>query len=125
MKIKLNTILVANAIFRNIIDNDTDNKIDSTFKFKLLTMLKDMSNSVSAFEEIRNEKIKEYGAINEENGQYYIDEKSDNVKKFNEELLKLVDEEVDININKIKINDAIKYGLNSYTMQNLIEIIEP
>lgn len=125
MKIKLNTVLTANAIFRNIIDNDTENKIDSVFKFKLLTMLKEMSNSVTTFEEIRNEKIKEYGTIDDESGQYQIDQKSEDFKKFNDELLNLVDEEVEINISKIKLNDAIKYGLNSYTLQNILDIIEP
>lgn len=125
MKIKLNTVLTANTIFRNIIDNDKDNTIDSVFKFKLLSMLKEMTNAVTTFEEVRNEKIQKYGSLDKETGQYKIDENSENFKKINEELLELVNEEVDVNISKIKLDDAIRNGLNSYLLQNLIEIIEP
>ena len=56
MKIKLGTVLDLNAMLKAIIDN-TELKIDSLLKFKLLGILKNIEIPVNNFETIRNENI--------------------------------------------------------------------
>ena len=58
MKIKLGIVLDLNAMLKVIIDN-TELKIDSLLKFKLLGILKNIEIPVNNFETIRNEKIRE------------------------------------------------------------------
>ena len=58
MKIKLGIVLELNNMLKAIIDN-TELKIDSLLKFKLLGMLKNREIPVNNFEAVRNEKIRE------------------------------------------------------------------
>ena len=64
MKIKLGIVLDLNAMLKAIIDN-TELKIDSLLKFKLLGILKNIEIPVNNFEAVRNEKIREYGKEND------------------------------------------------------------
>ena len=65
---KLKEILNLNQVIKLIIDNK-ELKIDSLLKFRLLGILKDIEPSVSNFEIIRNENIREFGQpVNDENG---------------------------------------------------------
>ena len=59
MTIKLATVLQLNNLLKSIIDN-TELKIDSLFKFRLLGIMKNIENPVNNFETIRNYKIREY-----------------------------------------------------------------
>ena len=127
MKIKLGNILEINNVLKSIIDN-TELKIDALFKFKLLGIMKSFEIPIANFEVIRNDKIKEYGKeLEDENGNKSIgidaDDK-DAIAKFSEDINKVIESEVDVNINKLKSVDVFDKGLPADYLIRLYPIIE-
>ena len=127
MKIKLGNILEINNVLKSIIDN-TELKIDALFKFKLLGIMKSFEIPIANFEVIRNEKIKEYGKeLEDENGNKSIGidaNDKDAIAKFSEDINKVIDSEVDINIEKLKAIDVFDKGLPTEYLVKLYPIIE-
>ena len=127
MKIKLGNVLEINNVLKQIIDN-TELKIDALFKFKLLGIMKSFEVPIANFNVIRDEKIKEYGKETEdENGNKSIgisvDDK-DAIAKFSKDINKVIDSEVDVNINKLKSIDVFDKGLSADYLVRLYPIIE-
>ena len=127
MKIKLGNILEINNVLKSIIDN-TELKIDALFKFKLLGIMKSFEIPIANFEIIRNEKIKEYGKeLEDENGNKSIGidvNDKETVDKFSKDINKVIDSEVDVNINKLKSVDVFDKGLSADYLVRLYPIIE-
>ena len=127
MKIKLGNILEINNVLKSIIDN-TELKIDALFKFKLLGIMKSFEIPIANFEVIRNEKIKEYGKeLEDENGNKSIGidaNDKETVDKFSKDINKVIDSEVDVNINKLKSVDVFDKGLPADYLVRLYPIIE-
>ena len=127
MKIKLGNVLEINNVLKLIIDN-TELKIDALFKFKLLGIMKSFEIPIANFEVIRNEKIKEYGKeLEDENGNKSIGISVDDkeaIAKFSEDINKVIDSEVDVNINKLKSVDVFDKGLPADYLVKLYPIIE-
>lgn len=127
MMIKLGNILEINNVLKSIIDN-TELKIDALFKFKLLGIMKSFEVPIANFEVIRNEKIKEYGKETEdENGNKSIGIDVDNkdaISKFSEDINKVIESELDVNINKLKSVDVFDKGLSADYLVRLYPIIE-
>ena len=123
MTIKLATVLQLNNLLKSIIDN-TELKIDSLFKFRLLGIMKNIENPVNNFETIRNDKIREYGKEDEEGNIGISKEDIDALKKFTEDMDKIVDSDVEINIQKLKASDVFDKGLPADYLVGLYPIIE-
>lgn len=127
MKIKLGNILEINNVLKSIIDN-TELKIDALFKFKLLGIMKNIEVPIANFEVIRNEKIKEYGKeLEDENGNKSIGidaNDKDAIVKFSEDINKVIESEVDVNIEKLKAIDVFDKGLPTEYLVKLYPIIE-
>lgn len=127
MKIKLGNVLEINNVLKSIIDN-TELKIDALFKFKLLGIMKNIEVPIANFEVIRNEKIKEYGKeLEDENGNKSIGidaNDKDAIVKFSEDINKVIESEVDVNINKLKSIDVFDKGLSADYLVRLYPIIE-
>lgn len=123
MTIKLATVLQLNNLLKSIIDN-TELKIDSLFKFRLLGIMKNIENPVNNFETIRNDKIQEYGKEDEEGNIGISKEDVDALKKFTEDMDKIVDSDVEINIQKLKASDVFDKGLPADYLVGLYPIIE-
>ena len=127
MKIKLGNVLEINNVLKSIIDN-TELKIDALFKFKLLGIMKNIEVPIANFEVIRNEKIKEYGKeLEDENGNKSIGIDANDkeiVDKFSEDINKVIESEVDINIEKLKAIDVFDKGLPTEYLVKLYPIIE-
>ena len=127
MKIKLGNILEINNVLKSIIDN-TELKIDALFKFKLLGIMKSFETPIANFEVIRNEKIKEYGKeLEDENGNKSIGidaNDKDAIAKFSEDINKVIDSEVEVNIEKLKAIDVFDKGLPTEYLVKLYPIIE-
>lgn len=127
MKIKLGNILEINNVLKSIIDN-TELKIDALFKFKLLGIMKSFEIPIANFEVIRNDKIKEYGKeLEDENGNKSIGIDTDDkeaIAKFSEDINKVIESEVDVNINKLKSIDVFNKGLPADYLVRLYPIIE-
>ena len=123
MKLKLREVLNLNQILKIIID-DSESKIDSLLKFKLLGIMKSIEPLVQNFEIIRNEKINEYGEPTDDGRVQISVENKDAIKKFNEDINKLASEEVSINITKFKPSDIFDKGLKAEYLIGLYPIIE-
>ena len=127
MKIKLGNILEINNVLKQIIDN-TELKIDALFKFKLLGIMKSFEIPIANFEVIRNDKIKEYGKeLEDENGNKSIGinaNDKDTIVKFSEDINKVIESEVNVNINKLKSVDVFDKGLPADYLVRLYPIIE-
>ena len=127
MKIKLGNVLEINNVLKSIIDN-TELKIDALFKFRLLGIMKNLEVPIANFNVIRDEKIKEYGKeLEDENGNKSIGidaNDKDAIAKFSEDINKVIDSEVDINIEKLKAIDVFDKGLPTEYLVKLYPIIE-
>ena len=127
MKIKLGNILEINNVLKSIIDN-TELKIDALFKFRLLGIMKNLEVPIANFNVIRDEKIKEYGKeLEDENGNKSIGidaNDKDAIAKFSEDINKVIDSEIDVNIEKLKAIDVFDKGLPTEYLVKLYPIIE-
>ena len=127
MKIKLGNVLEINNVLKQIIDN-SELKIDALFKFRLLGIMKNLEVPIANFNVIRDEKIKEYGKeLEDENGNKSIGisvEDKDAIAKFSEDINKVIDSEVDVNIEKLKAIDVFDKGLPTEYLVKLYPIIE-
>ena len=123
MKIKLETVLDLNAMLKAIIDN-TELKIDSLLKFKLLGILKNIEIPVNNFEAIRNEKIREYGKENDEGNIGISADDKESMEKFTNDLNEVINSEVEVNIQKLKATDVFDKGLPAEYLVGLYSIIE-
>lgn len=124
MKMKLNDILLLNNTLKSIIDNDKDLKIDSLFKFKLLGIMKIFELPITNFNIIKNEKIREYGK-EDENGNIAISkDDTECLKKFTEDLNKVINSNVEVNIEKLKVKDVFSAGIPAEYLVGLYEIME-
>ena len=127
MKIKLGNVLEINNVLKQTIDN-TELKIDALFKFRLLGIMKNLEVPIANFNVIRDEKIKEYGKeLEDENGNKSIGidaNDKDAIAKFSEDINKVIDSEVDVNIEKLKAIDVFDKGLPTEYLVKLYPIIE-
>ena len=123
MKIKLGIVLELNNMLKAIIDN-TELKIDSLLKFKLLGILKNIEIPVNNFEAIRNEKIREYGKENDEGNIGISADDKESMEKFTNDLNEVINSEVEVNIQKLKATDVFDKGLPAEYLVGLYSIIE-
>ncbi len=123
MKIKLGNILEINNVLKQIIDN-TELKIDVLFKFKLLGIMKSFEILIANFEVIRNEKIREYGKENEDGNISISNDDKDAIEKFTKDLNKIIESEIEVNIQKLKPTDVFDKGLPADYLVRLYPIIE-
>lgn len=124
MKMKLSDILALNTALRDLIDNTNGLHIDTSLKFKFLGIIKSIEIPVTNFNIIRNDKIKEYGK-EDENGNIsipYDDEES--IKKFTEELNKVLLSDVKINIEQIDAETIFSAGIPYDYLVNLYPIMK-
>ena len=123
MKIKLGIVLELNNMLKAIIDN-TELKIDSLLKFKLLGILKNIEIPVNNFEAVRNEKIREYGKENDEGNIGISADDTESMEKFTNDLNEVINSEVEVNIQKLKAVDVFDKGLPADYLVGLYPIIE-
>lgn len=123
MKIKLNNVLELNNMLKAIIDN-TELKIDSLLKFKLLGILKNIEIPVNNFEAVRNEKIREYGKENDEGNIGISVDDTESMEKFTKDMNEVINSDVEVNIQKLKAVDVFDKGLPAEYLVGLYSIIE-
>ena len=129
MKMTLNEALVLNDILKTLIDSK-ELKISAIFKFKLLSIAKELENPVANFNIVRENKIMEYGTESEDEdgnklGYYGIKaDDTDAMEKFKKDLEELVQKEIDVNIQKLKVQEVFDAGVPSDYLVKLFNIIE-
>lgn len=125
----LNDVLALNDIVKQLIDNK-ELHIASVFKFRLLGIAKKLESNVENFNTIRENKIIEYGTeMEDENGNklgtYEIKiEDTEAVEKFKSDLDLFVTTEVDVDIQKLKIQEVFDAGVPADFLVKLYHIIE-
>ena len=122
-KIKLGIVLDLNTMLQAIIDN-TELKIDSLLKFKLLGILKNIEIPVNNFEAIRNEKIREYGKESDEGNISISADDTESIEKFTKDMNEDIISDVEVNIQKLKSVDVFDKGLPAEYLVGLYSIIE-
>lgn len=132
-------VLDYNKIIKAIIDNEKD--IDALVKFRLLGMCKQFEPIVANFETVRDEKIMQYGTITEDGSTGIIppnkedfnnDEEfekaqkefEETVAKFTDDLDKVLDSEIQIEIKKFKPEDVMDAGLPADYLLAIYDLIE-
>ena len=123
MKIKLGIVLDLNTMLKAIIDN-TELKIDSLLKFKLLGILKNIEIPVNNFEAIRNEKIREYGKESDEGNISISADDTESIEKFTKDMNEVINSDVEVYIQKLKSVDVFDKGLPAEYLVGLYSIIE-
>lgn len=120
---KLNDIINLYNAIKQVIDN-TEIKISTICKFRLLTNLKALETPISTFEILRNEKIKEYGTEKDDGSYGIAKENKEAFDKFSQELTILLSQDFSVQLTKIKAEDIIIEGINSDLLMALYPIIE-
>lgn len=121
--LKLSEVLNLNQTLKNIID-DKNMNMDSLFKFQLLGIMKTFEPYVTNFDIIRNEKVIEYGTKTDD-GKASIDQNDkEAMEKFMNDISKVVNGEVTINMAKLKAKDVFDKGLTAEYLVSLYPIIE-
>lgn len=123
MKMNLSEIIKLNSLIKTIIDN-TDLKIDSLLKFKLLGIMKTLEIPVGNFEKIRNEKIYEYGNTNENGNVEISKDDTEAMDKFMNDIDKLLSTDIEVNLPKLKTTDVFDKCLPADYLVGLYSIIE-
>lgn len=121
--LKLSELLQLNQTLKLIID-DTGAKTDALFKFKLLGIMKSIEPHVANFEIIRSEKITEYGEKTEDGHVAISPDNTEAIKKFNDDLSKVITSEVSVNIAKLKADEVFDKGVKTEYLIGLYPIIE-
>ncbi len=121
--LKLSDVLNLNQTLKAIID-DNNTKVDVLLKFKLLGIMKGLENHISNFEIIRNEKINEYGKETEDGNIGISKDDEESMQKFNNDLMKILNSEVTVSINKLKATDLFNKGVKAEYLIGLYSIIE-
>lgn len=104
MKIKASTIMSALGILRSI--DTTAMKLSVSYKVK--KVLNECEAAISGFEAKRKELAAEHGELNEEET-HYLFEAEGSEKAFQDALQEMLDDEVDIMINKIPLDLIDEY----------------
>ena len=121
-KLRFGEVLNLNYTLKEIID--TENYVDALFKFKLLGIMKSIKLFVDNFEEIRNGKIREYGKKTDD-GNFSISlENKEALEKFNNEIDSVINSEVTLNIEKLKVEEVFNKGVPADYLVGLFPIIE-
>lgn len=130
MEIKTGQVISIYNILQDIIDNNKD--VDSSIKFKFLLTMNELTNVVSNFEKMRNEKINELGKdteIEDENGEKRIvkaiDEDDVEARKnFSDTMNEIINSDIEVNIQKFKSDEIFNKGITSQQLVCLLPIIE-
>lgn len=120
---KLANVIKLNNTIKAIIDN-SDIKVEALFKYKLLGILNDLESHINNFEIIRNEKIREYGKETDDGKVEISSKNADAIKKFNNDMISVLNSEITININKLKAEEVFDKGVKAEYLTGLYPIIE-
>ena len=115
-KIKLNTLLNAKQAIEKLMKQD----LPVMVSFKISQFVKRYNREYTVFMEKKKKLFEEYGE--EKNGQFTI--KKENNKQFNEDIKKLLDTEVTLEVEKIKLVSLATIKLSPMDINNLEMLIE-
>ncbi len=115
-KIKLNTLLNAKQAIEKLMKQD----LPVMVSFKISQFVKRYNREYTVFIEKKKKLFEEYGE--EKDGQFTI--KKENSEQFNEDIEKLLDIEVTLEVEKIKLISLATIKLSPMDLNNLEILIE-
>lgn len=122
IKLKLGEVININQTLKEIVDGDT--KLDPLFKFRLLGIMKAMEGHVANFDVIRNDKIREYGTTDENGNVSIPNDNKEALSKFFNDINGIATTDVTVMMDKLKVEDVIKYISGSDNLLKLYPIME-
>jgi tRNA A37 threonylcarbamoyladenosine modification protein TsaB len=111
MKVKISKLTVAIPSLKFLAEQTTQAKT----AYKLAKFLNAVSSELDIAETTRKNLIKTYNLENKES----LEENSDNLENFKQEMTKLMDEEVEINMEPLSINELGGMPISVSHMMNL------
>ncbi|MHA2013298.1 MAG: hypothetical protein ACTSWG_13090 [Candidatus Helarchaeota archaeon] len=100
MKIKLSLLINSINSLNELIKKDLPIKV----AYALSKNIKKINDEMRAFEDIKNKLFEKYGEDIEEKGKKFKRIKEENLKIYQEELNKIIDDVCEIDIHKVKID---------------------
>lgn len=136
---KVKEILDYNRIIKSIIDNAQD--VNALVKFRMLGMLKQFEPIVANFEQVRGEKITQYGTVSEDGTIGIFKPKEEDfeseddyasamqnyqeaINNVSTDLDEILDSEADVQIKKFKYTDIMDAGLPTDYLVAIYDLIE-
>lgn len=120
IRISLNDILNATETFKVIMQQS----VKGSLAFKIARLARELDKEMITFNEERQKLFQKYGE-KDENGELVIDENniikfpSENIDLINEELNSLLSTEVEVNADKLPVNEVDQFELTPQQMMNI------
>lgn len=120
IRISLNDILNATETFKVIMQQS----VKGSLAFKIARLARELDKEMTTFNEERQKLFQKYGE-KDENGELVIDENniikfpSENIDLINEELNSLLSTEVEVNADKLPVNEVDQFELTPQQMMNI------
>lgn len=134
----VNSIITYDRVIKDIIDNS---KLDGLVKFKFLQIAKQFEPIVSDFQKVRDELISKIGSQLDNGSVGILEPKKDDydtdaayqdavktyteqVEEFQKQLTPILNEEVSVDIKKIKADVIMNSGISSEALLVIFDLIE-
>ena len=120
IRISLNDILNATETFKVIMQQS----VKGSLAFKIARLARELDKEMTTFNEERQKLFQKYGE-KDENGELVIDENNiikfppENIDLINEELNSLLSTEVEVNADKLPVNEVDQFELTPQQMMNI------
>lgn len=126
--VKLNDILNSEETLKKLMDVSMKGKV----AYKLARIAREVDKESQLFSDERNKLIEKYAERDEEgnykpneDGQIYIDTKNlEKVGQFSNELSELLETEIEVNVEKLSLDDLDETGLTPKDFNKLMAFIE-
>lgn len=126
--VKLNDVLNSEETLKKLMDVPMKGKV----AYKIARIAREVDKESQLFNDGRNKLIEKYAERDEENnfilnndGQAYIDiENSEKVEQFSNELKELLETEIEVNAEKLTLDDLDEAGLTPKDFNQLMTFIE-
>ncbi len=99
-------------------------KINAVISFRLATLIEKVEQELKRYQTVQDEKLKQYGELveNKDGNSYQLS--GENLTKFQSERTDLLNEEIELNFTKIKLEDIKNINLSINHMVSLKWLIE-
>ena len=121
--LKLKELLKINNTLEQILNDNANPKIDSLFRFKILSILKNLEDYVINFHLIRNQKIQQYGHDDKEGNIFIRPDDKESIEKFNKDMLPILESNVELELHLLEQEDVFLKDLDSRVLVAMYPLI--
>lgn len=124
IQLKVKDVLKLNNALESILNNYNHLKIDATFQFKILGILKGLETCMENYNTIRNKKINEYGVPDNDGNIVITPDNQDAIKKFNDDIHPILDTTVELTLDLLNPEEVFSNNFDARILTALYPIIE-